>query len=214
MNMQKCVAPRVCRSYEEKEEGEWVGAGESPAGRIQQGRRQHGKGSMYTLRTWPTANSSLADLSWHSTPVHRPHKLSLVEALQGFWAETSSFRLMHVNRALPPTLDIVRQERTLMTCRYQKAAARTDTLDVTLNTNTNLTLAILTERVSHISETMRTLVLMSINTDKWCHAQSGKKNTLKPLKKHTHTHSSVNPLNYFLIHLKKKSVRVFKSDCR
>ena len=55
-------------------------AGESPSGRIQQGRRQHGKGSRNTPSTWLTARSSLADLGWHSTSLKRPHKQSWVKA--------------------------------------------------------------------------------------------------------------------------------------
>lgn len=64
----------------ERAEEDWGGGGESPSGRIQKGKRQHGKGSRKTWRTWPTAKSSLADLGWHSTSLRQPHKLFLVKA--------------------------------------------------------------------------------------------------------------------------------------
>lgn len=88
--VQKCAAPKVCQSDAEREE--WGGAGESPLGRIQKGRRQHGKDSRNTLTTWLTAKSSLAVLGWHSTPLRRPHKLSLVKA----------YRAFHRNKLLQP----------------------------------------------------------------------------------------------------------------
>lgn len=60
--VQKRATPRGCQSEAEKEEEERVGGEESPSGRIQRSRRQHGKGSRNPLRTWPTARRSLAAL--------------------------------------------------------------------------------------------------------------------------------------------------------
>lgn len=85
------------------------GGGESPSGRIQQGRRQHGKGSRNTRRTWPSAKS--CRLTQHFTTTS--HTSSLWLRLTGLCAETSSLCLMHVNSANTSRSDAVRHDNTL-----------------------------------------------------------------------------------------------------
>lgn len=64
----------------EKAKEHWGRVEECPSGKMQRGRRKHGKGSRNTWRTWPTAKSSLADLGKHNTLMQQPQKLSLVKA--------------------------------------------------------------------------------------------------------------------------------------
>lgn len=113
--VQKCAAPRGCQSDTEREEEERGGGEESPSGRIQRGRRQHGKGSRNTPKTWPTARRSLAALGWHSTLLLRPHKhtSSLWLRLTRLCTEIGSSSLVPVHCAHTSRSDAVRLDTIL-----------------------------------------------------------------------------------------------------
>lgn len=65
-------------------------AGESPSGRIRQGRRQHGKGSRNTRSTWPTAKSSFGGPRLTQQLHCSGHTSSLWLRLTGLCTETRS----------------------------------------------------------------------------------------------------------------------------
>lgn len=92
--VQKCAAPRGCQSDTEREEEERGGGEESPSGRIQRGRRQHGKGSRNTQNMADCQEKfSGSRLTQHFTvTATQAHKLSLVVA----------YTALHWNRLFQP----------------------------------------------------------------------------------------------------------------
>lgn len=101
----------------ERERREWSvgrGVGEFPSGKMQQDRRQHGKGSRNTWRTWPAATKVVwrmsADTALHCSG-RRTSSLRL--EITGLRIATGSLCLTRVNSARRSGSDAVGHDSTL-----------------------------------------------------------------------------------------------------